>query len=114
VYLTRGSTASAFGAAGSLAALLIWVYYSGWILFFGAEFTQAYVAAHGTHKVVPEKYAEPVTAEARAQMGVTSQKPTLAATRGDDRGGLKPPYRQPAPNRRVVTIEQPAQMNPQG
>jgi len=114
VYLTRGSTASAFGAAGSLAALLVWVYYSGWILFFGAEFTQAYVAAHGTHKVVPENYAEPVTAEARAQMGVTLQKPTLAATRGDDRGGLKPPYRQPVPNRKVVTIEQPAQMNRQG
>src|SRR5437762_10850004 len=36
LYLSKGSTASAYGAAGSLAALLIWVYYSAQILFFGA------------------------------------------------------------------------------
>ena len=41
-YLALGSTASAFGAAGSLAAVLIWVYYSAQIMFFGAEFTQAH------------------------------------------------------------------------
>jgi membrane protein len=40
-YLGRGSTTSVYGAAGSLAALLIWTYYSGLILFYGAEFTQA-------------------------------------------------------------------------
>ena len=38
-------TASAYGAAGSLAAVLIWVYYSAQIMFFGAEFTQAHDAA---------------------------------------------------------------------
>jgi membrane protein len=113
LYLTKGSTASAYGAAGSLAAVLIWVYYSAQIMFFGAELTQAYAAKFGS-KIVPSEYAEPVTAEARAQMGMTSQKPSRNDTRGDDRGGLKPPYRQPVPNRRVVTIEQPSQMNRQG
>lgn len=46
-YLTLGSTTSAFGAAGSLAAVLIWVYYSAQIMFFGAEYTQAHAQAHG-------------------------------------------------------------------
>jgi membrane protein len=46
-YLAYGSTASAFGAAGSLAAVLIWVYYSAQIMFFGAEFTRAWAQARG-------------------------------------------------------------------
>jgi membrane protein len=46
-YLAAGTTASAFGAAGSLAAVLIWVYYSAQIMFFGAEFTQAHAQLHG-------------------------------------------------------------------
>jgi len=45
-YLAAGTTASAFGAAGSLAAVLIWVYYSAQIMFFGAEFTQAHATLH--------------------------------------------------------------------
>ena len=48
LYLGRGSTASSFGAAGSLAVLLIWVYYSAMILFLGAEFTQVYARTYGT------------------------------------------------------------------
>ena len=112
-YLNRGSTASSFGAAGSLAALLVWVYYSAQIMFFGAEFTQAYTTKYGS-KVIPAEHAEPVTAEARAQMGLSSQKGSRSDTRAEDRGGAKPPYRQPVPSRKVVTIEQPAQMNRQG
>lgn len=42
VYLGRTSVASTYGAAGSLVALLIWIYYSAQILFLGAEFTYAY------------------------------------------------------------------------
>jgi membrane protein len=45
-YLAIGSTTSAFGAAGSLAAVLIWVYYSAQIMFFGAELTQAHAQLH--------------------------------------------------------------------
>jgi membrane protein len=113
LYLTKASPTSSFGAAGSLAALLIWVYYSGWIMFFGAEFTQAYVAVYGA-KAVPSEIAEPVTAEMRAQQGLSTQKDSRAETRGEFRGGARPPYRQPAPSRKVVTIEQPSQMNRQG
>jgi membrane protein len=56
IYLSQGSTASAYGAAGSLAALLIWVYYSAQILFFGAEFIQVYTKNCGEN-VVPDEDA---------------------------------------------------------
>ena len=44
VYLAKTSVASAYGAAGSLVVLLVWVYYSAQILFFGAEFTQVHAS----------------------------------------------------------------------
>jgi membrane protein len=47
LYLGRASVASAYGAAGSLAVLLIWVYYSAQIFLFGAEFTRAYAQRQG-------------------------------------------------------------------
>jgi membrane protein len=48
VYLAKAGVASAYGAAGSLVLVLLWVYYSAQILFFGAEFTQVYSKQHGT------------------------------------------------------------------
>ena len=42
LYLGQSSVVNTFGAAGSLALLLIWIYYSAQILFLGAEFTQVY------------------------------------------------------------------------
>ena len=48
LYIGRSSVASSFGAAGSLAALVIWVYYSSQIVFLGAEFTQVYSRRFGT------------------------------------------------------------------
>ena len=42
IYLGKSSLASTYGAAASLAILLVWLYYSGIILFFGAEFTEVY------------------------------------------------------------------------
>jgi membrane protein len=47
-YLGRTSIASAFGAAGSLVVLLIWVYYSAQIFLLGAEFTWVYAHRHGS------------------------------------------------------------------
>jgi hypothetical protein len=48
LYLGRSSVGSAYGAAGSLVLLLVWVYYSAQILFFGAEITQVYARRHGS------------------------------------------------------------------
>jgi membrane protein len=42
LYLGQAAVVSIYGAAGSLVALLLWVYYSAMIVFFGAEFTKSY------------------------------------------------------------------------
>ena len=47
LYLTRQSIASAYGAAGSLVVILLWVFYSSQIIFLGAEFTQVYARKYG-------------------------------------------------------------------
>jgi membrane protein len=61
LYLGKSSTASSYGAAGSFAVLLIWVYYSAMIVFFGAEFTQVYARSHGTLKTdVMGKWSVPL------------------------------------------------------
>ncbi|MDP9112587.1 MAG: YihY/virulence factor BrkB family protein [Acidobacteriota bacterium] len=49
-YLGRASVGSAYGAAGSLIVLLVWIYYAAQLFFFGAEFTHAYAATHGSVK----------------------------------------------------------------
>jgi membrane protein len=56
LYLGSGSAASAYGAAGSLITLLLWVYYSSQILLFGAEFTQVWANRFGG-KVTPDEHA---------------------------------------------------------
>ena len=55
-YLGRSGVASSYGAAGSLIVLLVWVYYSSQIVFFGAEFTQVYANRFGSH-VTPSSNA---------------------------------------------------------
>ncbi|WP_240219930.1 YihY/virulence factor BrkB family protein [Rheinheimera hassiensis] len=47
IYLAYTATASAYGAAGSLALLLLWVNYSSMILLFGASFTRAHLEGRG-------------------------------------------------------------------
>ncbi len=46
-YLGKASVGSTYGAAGSLVAVIVWVYYSAQIFFFGAQFTRVYADAHG-------------------------------------------------------------------
>jgi membrane protein len=48
LYLGQSGLTSSYGAAGSLVLILVWVYYSALILFFGAEFTQVYANSYGT------------------------------------------------------------------
>jgi membrane protein len=56
LYLEKFANISAYGAAGSFIVILLWVYYSSIILYFGAEFTQAYVRFKGS-SIHPNKYA---------------------------------------------------------
>jgi len=67
LYLGRGGVTSAFGAAGSLVVILLWVYYASQIILFGAQFTQVY-ATYGNEaggqatagRPSPERTAEGV------------------------------------------------------
>lgn len=47
IYLGRSAVTSTYGAAGAFAIILLWVYYSAQILFFGAQFTRVYASTHG-------------------------------------------------------------------
>jgi membrane protein len=49
-YFGKAAVGSSYGAAGSLVLLLVWVYWSAQILFFGAEFTQVYARTYGSLK----------------------------------------------------------------
>jgi len=61
-YLGRSNPGEAFGAAGSLAIMLVWIYYSSMILLFGAEFTQAWAERRGSG-IEPERGAVRVVQE---------------------------------------------------
>lgn len=52
LYIETTGTSSAYGAAGSMIVILTWIYYTAAILYFGAEFTQAY-ANHFGIKIAP-------------------------------------------------------------
>lgn len=65
LYLGQAGAPSAFGAAGSLALILIWIYYSSMIFFMGAELTQA-LAHHRGEPIRPRKGAVRVVLERRA------------------------------------------------
>lgn len=56
LYLNTSTTASAYGAAGSLIIILLWIYYSSILLYFGAEFTKIYALKHG-HGIRPNKFS---------------------------------------------------------
>jgi membrane protein len=68
-YLGHSSVGSTFGAAGSLVLILIWVYYSAQIFFFGAEITQVYANKMGS-RIFPDEDAVKITEEERAQQGI--------------------------------------------
>jgi membrane protein len=55
-YISKSNVGSTYGAAGSLVILLLWVYYSAIILYFGAEFTKAFAIKYGS-EIHPDEYA---------------------------------------------------------
>jgi membrane protein len=56
LYVSQSNVGSTYGTAGSLVILLVWVYYSSIILYYGAEFTKAYAMQFGA-PIHPSKYA---------------------------------------------------------
>jgi membrane protein len=73
IYIGRSSISSVYGAMGSLVIVLVWVYYSAQILFFGAQFTRIYASQFGV-KPNPVRGAEFIPMEVK-------HRPTTAAHR---------------------------------
>ena len=71
-YLGSTGVTSAYGAAGSLVTILLWVFYSSLIFLLGAEFTQGYASTYGSG-VVPAAHAE--TSPAASDRKNQSQSP---------------------------------------
>jgi membrane protein len=74
IYLGKAAVGSAYGAAGSLVILLVWVYWSAQILFFGAEFTQVYARTFGSLRGDDSKR------QARAQAARPEDRPKAETT----------------------------------
>ena len=55
-YISKSNVGFTYGAAGALMILLLWIYYSSLIIYFGAEFTKAYAVKYGS-KIYPNQYA---------------------------------------------------------
>jgi membrane protein len=72
-YLGHSKLSAVYGAAGSVIVILLWVYYSAIILYFGAEFTRVY-AVHTGSQIYPNDYAVWVQ-----QVEVDSKKPFQSA-----------------------------------
>jgi membrane protein len=73
-YLGKSDVGSAYGAAGSLVIVLVWVYYSAQILLFGAEFTQVYANQVGA-RIVPSKNAMVADPEKAKERGSPDRLP---------------------------------------
>jgi len=95
LYLGGIAVASVYGAAGSLIVILLWVYYSAQIVFFGAEFTKVYSRRFGA-AVVLDATAVPLTAAARGAQGMDRSK-TIARQ--------KPPKRRRGPQPYVTKVQ---------
>jgi len=86
LYLTIAAPGSAFGAAGSVVAFVVWVYYSGLIVLFGAELTQV-TADHAGRRIEPTKDAVLKQREFLDSNGILTQEGPLrqAASRAAER-----------------------------
>jgi membrane protein len=78
-YISKTNIGSTYGAAGSLVVLMVWIYYSSTILYFGAGFTKAY-AVHFGKSIYPNKYAVIATTVEVEQGKKTIQQADKEAT----------------------------------
>jgi len=81
-YLGRSHVSNSYGAAGSMIIILLWVYYSSAILYFGAAFTRAY-ALHKGSNIYPNNYAvwiKEVELENKASIHATKNKTITSTT----------------------------------
>ena len=94
-YLGRSDPGSAFGAAGSLALILVWIYYASMILLFGAEFTEAWATERGSG-ITAEKGATRVIEEKKKVTDSQAEAASGKEQKVDARPGGR---NEPAANR---------------
>ena len=87
LYLGRSNPGKAFGAAGSLAVLLVWIYYSAMILLYGAEFTQTWADRRGQRHRAPagrraDRAGDEAGAGGPAVASLTARRTRAHASRG--------------------------------
>jgi membrane protein len=75
IYLGSAGVSSAYGAAGSIVALVIWVFYSAQVMLVGAEFTEAYARRYGS-KITPDDHAVPLEKMESAKFATKSAAPS--------------------------------------
>jgi membrane protein len=73
LYLSLSNPGTAYGAAGSLVIVLVWIYYTAQIVFLGAEFTQVYAHQFGAD-LRPKPKAEWISEEERAKQGMEAEQ----------------------------------------
>jgi len=78
IYLGKSAPGSAYGAAGSIVAFVVWVYYSALILFLGAEFTQVYANRFGS-RIRPDEAAIPLEQAVVAEQASPWREPAADA-----------------------------------
>lgn len=83
LYIQYTAQGSAYGAAGSIIVILVWIYYTSAILYIGAEFTQVFAEASGSH-IEPADYAVHIQ-----QTEVEHRVKTLPAQNPELKGNLK-------------------------
>jgi membrane protein len=89
LYLGKASFGSTYGAAGSLVIVLVWVYYSSQIFFFGAEFTQVYASEHGSDPHKRRQGAPQAVPKVSPTVISRSNYPTtVAAGNNQESGGI--------------------------
>jgi len=84
-YLGHSRMSSVYGAAGSIIVILLWVYYSSIILYFGAAFTRVYAIHKGSH-IYPDNYAvwiEQVEVESKQSL---QEQPEASEIKTEDAG----------------------------
>jgi membrane protein len=106
LYIGKSSVASAFGAAGSMVVLLVWVYYSAQIFLLGAEFTAVFARNYGSLKT-QERAASPPVAGTEAPLAAsqpTRYVPAASALQHQNaaQGTARRPEEEPASSRVVL------------
>ena len=107
-YLKFSTTSEIYAASSTLVVLLIWVYMTGLVVFFGASFSYAWAQVYGSRSEFADDYVEDTpsqptdqTSNAKSKVAVRSAKPVVSIESADSPNASPPPTDPLVPQRRV-------------